>query len=175
MFQKRWLIYVLLGLGFGIVDWYFLALLASITKSQAFLRMPDFVHLPLLIILMVFNFGVWLIPAIPIAIFETKHSHSWLHAAFAAILVWSMALVGYYVYYAFLLMFFGLPNLNFMLFSNHQSPTYWADWWPPFKRLIVDQLIEWIVIAIIGGAIVGIASWYLQDVVSKKQTKCVST
>ena len=171
MFKNRWLIYILIGLAFGLVDWYFLAFLASITKSQAFLRTPDFVHLPLLLILMVFNFGVWLVPAIPVAIFETKQSHSWLHAAFSAILVWGMALLGYYIYYAFLLMFIGLPNLNFMLYSNHQSTSYWADWWPPFKRLIVDQLIEWIGVAVIGGAIVGIASRYLYEVVSKKHTK----
>ena len=66
----------------------------------------------------------------------------------------------YYSYYAFMLMFVGLPNMDFMLFSNHQSATYWDDWWIPFKRVILDQFIEWLGIAVIGGTIVGTLSAY---------------
>jgi hypothetical protein len=66
-----------------------------------------------------------------------------------------MALVSYYGYYALILMFVGAPNLEFMLFANRAAPTYWADWWPPFKRVIADQFIEWIGIAIVGGGVVG--------------------
>ena len=174
MHRNRWLIYILVGLGFGLVDWYVLAFLASATQNQAFLRAPGFVQLPLLVVLMSFNYGVWLIPAIPIAIFEMTHSHSLFRAAISAVSVWSMALLAYYAYYAFMLMFVGLPNMSFMLFANHPSPTYWADWWPPFKRVIVNQLVQWTGIAVVGGAIVGIASAYVTNIVSKWRSKNAS-
>lgn len=169
--RNRWLIYSLVGLGFGIVDWYFLALLASLTQNHAFLQAPKYIQPLILLVLMTLNFGIWLIPVIPVAISEEKHSHSLRWAAISAILVWSMAIFSYYSYYAFLLMFVGLPNSDFMLFSNRYSASYWADWWPLFKRVIVDQFVEWIVIAVIGGAIVGFASAYVSNFVSKRREK----
>ena len=114
------------------------------------------------------NYGIWLIPVIPVAIYEMKRSHSIRKAALAAILIWSTAIFSYYTYYAILLMFFGLPNLEFMLFSNHQTVSYWADWWPPFKRVILDQFVEWIGIAVIGGGDCGIGEClYIQEPVQK--------
>jgi MFS family permease len=173
--RNRWLIYSLVGLGFGFADWYFLALLASIGQNQALneslLQAPQYVRLLIVVVLMTLNYGVWLIPAIPAAIYEMKLSHSLRRAAMSAIIVWSMALLSYYAYYAFLLMFVGLPNFDFMLFSNRHLATYWADWWPPFKRVIVDQFIGWIGIAFVGGALVGIASAYLSDFVAKRRRK----
>jgi hypothetical protein len=66
-----------------------------------------------------------------------------------------MAMVSDYGYYVLILMFVGAPNLEFMLFANRAAPTCWADWWPPFKRAIVDPFIEWIGIAIVGGGVEG--------------------
>jgi hypothetical protein len=171
--RNRWLIYILIGLVFGLVDWYFLAFLAAIGQNQTILQAPEFVQLLFIVILMAFNYGVWLIPAIPVAIYETRYSQSLLRAAMSAITVWSMALLSYYSYYAFMLMFVGLPNMNFMLFANHLSPTYWAEWWPPFKRVIVNQLVDWIWIAIAGGAIAGISTAYLTIIISKRRLKRV--
>ena len=83
----------------------------------------------------------------------------------SAVVVWCAAMLSYYAYYALMLMFVGLPNMDFMLFANHQSPTYWDDWWSPFRRVILDQFVEWIGIAIIGGAIVGTLSAYVFSLV----------
>jgi hypothetical protein len=46
---------------------------------------------------------------------------------FVAVIVWSAVMLSYYAFYAYFLLYVGLPNLNFMLFSNRQSTTYWAD------------------------------------------------
>jgi len=168
--RNRWIIYVAIGLCFGILDWYFLDLLASLNQIQ-FLNegLPAFVQVLVVILLVSMNYGIWLIPVIPVAIYEMKRSNSIRKSAGAAIIVWSVAILSYYAYYAFLLMFVGLPNLDFMLFSNKQTASYWTDFWPPFKRIILDQFVEWIGIAVIGGGIVGSMSAYLFKGVTKKK------
>ena len=170
--RNRWIIYVAIGICFGILDWYFLDLLASLNQVQ-FLNenLPSFVQVLIVILLVSMNYGIWLIPVIPVAIYEMKRSHSIRKAALAAILIWSTAIFSYYTYYAILLVFFGLPNLEFMLFSNHQTVSYWADWWPPFKRVILDQFVEWIGIALIGGGIVGSMSAFIFKSLSKNLKK----
>ena len=160
--RNRWLMYIAVGLAFGIADWYFLGLLASLDENQALsdnlLRAPEYIRSMIVIALVTSNYGVWLVPVIPIAIYEMKRSRSLRRAAVSAVIVWSAAMLSYYAYYAFMIMCVGLPNMDFMLFANHQSATYWDDWWLPFKRVILDQFVEWIGIAIIGGAIAGTLS-----------------
>jgi hypothetical protein len=171
--RNRWLIFIAVGLGFGIADWYFLNLLALFTNNQAMnetlLQAPELIRVLLVMALVISNYGVWLIPVIPVAIYEMKRSQSLLLAALSAVIVWSAALLSYYTYYAFMLIFIGLPNLDFMLFSNRQSATYWAYMWPPFRRIILVQFVEWIGIAVIGGAIVGTLSAFGYHQLSKKR------
>jgi len=171
--RKRWMIYIIIGLVFGIIDWYFIDLLATLNQTQRlnnfFLERSEIVRQLYVGVLIVLNYGIWLVPAIPIAIFEMKRSGKLWKAALAAVLVWSMALLSYYAYYAFLLMFIGLPNFDFMLFKNRLSTTYWADWWPPFKRVIVDQFFEWLLVGLAGGTIVGVISAYLYSISPKKR------
>jgi hypothetical protein len=177
--RNRWLIYVAVGLCFGFADWYFLDILASLSQNQALndnlLQVPEYIRILIVMVLVVSNYGVWLIPVIPAAIYEMKRSQSLRGAAISAVIVWSSAMLSYYAYYAFLLMFVGLPNLDFMLFSNRQSATYWADWWPPFRRVILNQFVEWIGIAVIGGAIVGILSAYVFKSISKRRLQKASS
>lgn len=171
--RNRWLIYLAVGLCFGIMDWYFLDRLASITQNQAIneslLKAPEYIRVMIVMVVVISNYGVWLIPAIPAAIYEMKRTHSLGRAVVSAVIVWSAAILSYYVFYAFLLMFAGLPNMHFMLFSNRQSATYWVDWWPLFKRVIVAQFFDWIGIAVIGGAIVGALSATIFNLVSMRR------
>ncbi|MCC6192579.1 MAG: hypothetical protein IT318_26435 [Anaerolineales bacterium] len=155
--RSRWLVYVLLG--FGLADWYFLDLLASVSQNQALSQHIDqanaLTRLVVVLAIISANYGIWLVPLMPAAIYEMKRSGSVRLAALAAVLVWSAAMVSYYAYYAFMLMWVGLPNMDFMLFANRHLPGYWADWWPPFRRVIVEQFLEWMGIAVVGGTIVG--------------------
>jgi len=170
---KRWIIYILIGLVFGIIDWYFIDLLAYLNQTQRlnnfFLGRSDVFRQLYVIVIVILNYGIWLVPAIPIAVIEMKHSGKLWKAAVAAVVVWSMALLSYYAYYAFLLMFVGLPNFDFMLFKNRLSATYWADWWPSFKRVIVNQFFEWFMVGLAGGTIIGVISAYLYSISSKKR------
>ena len=171
--RKRWIIYIFIGLVFGIIDWYFIDLLATLNQTQRlnnfFLERSEVLRQLYIAVIVILNYGIWLIPAIPIAIVEMKRSGKLWKAAVAAVIVWSMALLSYYAYYAFLLMFVGLPNFDFMLFKYRQSATYWVDWWPPFKRVIVNQFVEWLLVGLAGGTIVGVISAYLYSISSKKR------
>lgn len=171
--RKRWLTYILVGLVFGVFDWYFLDLLATalsaIGQDEARFASPV-ARLAIIAVFMGMNFGVWLVPVIPAAIYEVKRSRSIRRAALAAIFIWVAAIFSYYAFYTFLLMFVGLPHLEFMLFSNRAAPTYWADWWPPFRRVIFDQFFEWIGIAVVGGAIIGVLSAFLYNFIATRRT-----
>jgi hypothetical protein len=123
----------------------------------------------IVIALVAANYGVWLIPVIPAAIYEMKRSQSLYRAALSAVIVWSMAMVSYYAYYTFMLMFVGQPNMDFMLFSNRDLATYWSDWWPGFQRVILNQFAEWIGVAIVGGALIGTMSACVFNFIVKRR------
>jgi hypothetical protein len=55
-------------------------------------------------------------------------------------------------------MFAGLPGMEFMLFVHRHLPSYWNDWWVSFQQVILNQFMDWIGVAIVGGAIVGALS-----------------
>jgi len=148
--NKRWLIYCLIGLAFGVVDWYYLDSLAHFPWGQLG-ESP--VVIPIIIAL---NYGIWLVPVLPIAIYEVHRYKSARLSAVAGITVWSSAIFGYYTYYTALLAFWGLPHMDYLLVLGKRSPTFWQDWARVFQKVILSQFLEWIIIAVIGGGIVGL-------------------
>lgn len=101
--RNRWLIYVAVGLCFGFADWYFLDLLASFSQNQALnesmLQAPEYIRVLIVMVLVISNYGVWLIPVAPAAIYEMKRSQSLRRAAISAVSVWSAAMLSFYAYY----------------------------------------------------------------------------
>lgn len=160
--QNRWLIFILLGLAFGILDWYYLDLLASIGRNESFnnqmQQSVELVRLIGIVVILVLNYGIWLVPVIPAAVFEYIRTRVIWRAVLSASLVWSAAIISYYTYYTFLLMFAGLPGMEFMLFVHRNLPSYWNDWWVSFQQVILNQFMEWIWVAIVGGTIAGALS-----------------
>ena len=178
--RRRWWKYALVGLVFGIADWYFLDLMASLGRNTALSdqlnQTSGLLRLFAVIFLVGLNYGIWLVPVIPVAIIEMKQSQSIRLAAIASALTWAVAMAGYYGYYAFLLMFVGLPQLDFMLFSNRFSPDYWTNFWPLFRNLILGQFLYWLLIAMGAGSIVGGLSAYLfRRFSSKRRLETIST
>lgn len=147
--NERWLVYCLIGLVFGVVDWYYLDLLTHISWGQLG-------ESPLVVpVIIALNYGVWLVPVVPIAIYETRRHKLALPSALASVTVWSSAIFGYYTYYTALLAFWGLPHMDYLLVFGERSPTFWQDWAKVFWKVILSQFLEWIIIAIVGGSIVG--------------------
>lgn len=171
---QRWWEYLLIGLAFGIADWYFLQGLGSLTANFSDSNIDFVLQLLIIALIVAANWGIWLVPAIPAAIYEERRSQSLWRAGLACVIVWSAAIFSYYAFYTYLLLFEGVIHLEFMLYSNRQLPTYREDFMPPFRRLIIEQFLEWIGVAIVGGAIVGVVSALLyrrfQQRRLKKQT-----
>jgi hypothetical protein len=159
---NRWIIFILLGLAFGILDWYFLDLLASLGRNEEFnIQMQQasgLLRLIFVLVLLTLNYGIWLVPVIPAAVSEYKRTGAIWRAALSASAVWSAAIFSYYAFYTALLMFAGLPGMEFILYAHRDLPTYWNDWWVSFQQVILNQFVEWIGVALVGGAIVGALS-----------------
>jgi hypothetical protein len=174
---RRWLFFIVIGLFFGVMDWYYLdglsSFLAWFGSHSNMNNAAPVVQLLGIAMIVILNWGFWLVPVIPVAIYESKRSRSIGLAALSAITVWSFAILSYYGFYTILLLFWGLPNLDFMLFSNRNSTTYWQDWKPVFQRLITNQFLDWILVALIGGAIVGAMTGILHRYLIQRRSKLV--
>jgi hypothetical protein len=150
----RFLLYAITGLVFGVMDWFYLDWLAHISwgsLENSILGVP---------IIIAMNYGFWLVPIIPVEIIESKLARKNIYPVFAGILTWSCAMVSYYTNYAILLSLGKLTNLEHLNILGDKSATFWPEYWQMFDRIILNQFLEWIIIAIIGGAITGVlTSW----------------
>ena len=145
----RMLIYCLIGLIFGVADWYYLDLLANFPWGSL---SDKVIMVPVVILL---NFGIWLLPVVATAVYEIRHSKSARLSALSGIATWTSAIFGYYTFYTMLLSFWGLPHMEHMLLSKEQNATFWQDWMGSFRQLILYQFLEWISIAVVGGGLLG--------------------
>ena len=91
----------------------------------------------------------------PISILEIRKSGSLQRCAIAGASTWSSAVFSYYLFYTILLAFKGLPHMDHLLISNRAVPTFWKQWSIAFQRIILAQILEWILIAIMGRCILG--------------------
>ena len=154
--RLRFLLYAILGFVFGIIDWFYLNWLAHISWGS--LGESIFV-VPIIIIM---NYGIWLVPIIPIVIYEANVAGRIVFPIFAGMLTWSCAILSYYVYYAILLSLGKLIHLEHLYIFGDKYETFWYEYWQMFKGIILGQFFEWIIIAMIGGATLGsLAFWFL--------------
>ncbi len=155
--KNQFLLYALIGLVFGVIDWFYLNWIATISwgsLGESILVVP---------IIIVMNFGIWLVPLIPVAIREAKRSQKISKPIFAGMLTWSCAIFSYYAYYAILLSLGKLPHLEHLNVLGEKSESFWAEYWNMFNRIITNQFLEWIVIALIGGGTIGaLVFWLIQ-------------
>ena len=152
--KKRWLIYVLVGLLFGLADWYYLNILTQFPWGKL---QNNPIVIPLIILL---NYGIWLVPVLPITFYESRTSRSVSRSAMAGALCWACSIASYYVFYLLLLSFWGLPNMEHLLILGPKQAGFWQEWSDAFQKIILNQVIEWLPIALVGGSLVGIAVWW---------------
>lgn len=154
--MKRWPYYLLIGLIFGVLDWFYLDWLARGLGPN--LGENPFFVIPVIILL---NYGIWLVPVIPVILYEIRQADQVKTPILAAILTWCSALFSYYAYYAILLSTGQLPNLTHLSLFGSRYVGFWRDYWAMFRWIILSQFLEWIPIAIIGGSIIAGLLWWL--------------
>ena len=89
--KLRFLFYAIIGLIFGVIDWFYLDWLAHSSwgsLGKSILVIP-------IIILM--NYGIWLVPIVPVVIYEARHAERIITPMLAGMLTWSCAIFSYYV------------------------------------------------------------------------------
>ncbi len=158
--MKRWHSYIMIGLAFGVFDWFFLQWLADGLGPNLVENFGEnpFIVIPIIIGL---NYGIWLVPIIPVVIYETKRSTSIKSPILAAILTWTCALFSYFAYYAVLLSLGLLPNLAHLNVFGDRYDGFWREYARMFNRIILFQFLEWLPIAVIGGTIIAVFFWWV--------------
>lgn len=146
--KKRWIVYIIIGIVFGIFDFFYQEVTVGALKNW---------HLLLFII----DWAVWLVPAIPIVIYETKISNSRKAAVFSNVLVWSLAIISYSLYMIFKLVFIGQTSMKFLYISNYRDKFYISNVKSFFVGSVWTEIYSWLPVAIIGGAVTGFLINYL--------------
>jgi hypothetical protein len=152
--MHRWTLYTLIGLVFGVVDWFYLDWLTFDLRQALALN-------PVLEkgILTLLNFGIWLVPILPIVIVESRKAANVKGPAYAGMLTWSTAILSYYSYYAALLSFGKLRGWPYLNIFGPKFDGFWLEYWRRLRYLILEQILQWLPVALVGGALLGILAW----------------
>lgn len=139
--KKRWGIYILVGILFGVFDFYYQEFTRDIITST--------------IAWFIVAWSVWLVPVTPIVLYESKTSKSVVKSVWANILVWIVSVISYYMYIPIKLVFIGQSTMLDFYISNYNSEYYWSNLKSLIWGLISEDAPEWLVVAIVGGLVVG--------------------
>lgn len=154
--KRRFFLYALIGLIFGVIDWFYLNWLAHISwgsLGESILVVPIIISM---------NYGIWLVPILPVVVFEAGRAEKILSPMLAGMLTWSCAIFSYYAYYAILLSTGKLIHMERFNIFGEKFDNFWYYYWQMFKGIILGQFFEWISLAILGGGIIGAVSfWFL--------------
>lgn len=154
--KKRWLIYGLIGVLFGLFDYYF----QQVAQSDASL-----VSRAIII------YGIWLVPLVPIALYEAKRSRSELRTALACASTWGIAIITYYLYMAVELVVIGKDSRPEIHFSNSHDPYYWSNLGQVLGNDSGGGILEWIALALIGGGLLGLCIGFLYKTVTRHKNR----
>jgi hypothetical protein len=154
--KKRWIFYILIGVSFGIFDWFYLDWLATGVAPRLIEN-----RIIAILIITLMNYGIWLVPIIPVVIYEAKHAPTIKGPIKAGILTWCCALLSYYVLYAALLSLGKLPHMEGFYVFGEQFESFRVQYWMVLRNIVLFQLLEWLPIGIIGGGITGALAWWI--------------
>jgi hypothetical protein len=147
--KKRWLVYILIGIVFGVFDFYYQTFISNTFYAHPLGGLGRSLIEPIL------EIGIWLVPIIPIILHETGFSYSSWLSALASAFTWSTSVVAYYLTNAFQLAIVGVPSRLEMHISNRNDPYFWVNWRGVFLEDLVANNVEWIIVAVIGGIVTG--------------------
>ncbi len=99
--------------------------------------------------------GIWLLPIVPIALYEVRISRSRVRPALACSLTWCATITSYYLTNAVQLAFIGVPTRLEMHISNRLDPFFWDNWKSELLYDVGGSIVGWGVVALVGGFIIG--------------------
>ena len=140
MYKNRWSVYALLGIVFGIVDFFYQGLVQGIGNNT-------------LLIFMVLV--IWVVIVTPLAINEAKVTRSAWKAALASTFTWVISVISYYLFMMVKLVFIGEPGRPELHITSRTDPYYWDHIKSVMQYDILGGIAEWMLVAIIGGTTIG--------------------
>lgn len=139
--KSRWRIYALVGILFGVFDFYY----------QNFTQRVEVSSLVRIILIL----GVWLAPLIPIILYESKVTRSTWRAALASVFTWCVSVAAYYLTNGVQLAFIGVPGRLELHIPNYSAPHFLSNWLSVFLYDLIGGSLEWLVVAVVGGGTIG--------------------
>lgn len=152
--KKRWLVYGLIGLVFGLFDYFF----QQAAQSDAS---------PLVRVMIIY--GIWLVPLVPIALYEARRSRSELKTALVCAFTWSVAIIVYYLYMAIELIIIGKDTRPELHLSNSSDPYYWSNLGQVLSNDMGGGILEWITLALAGGGLLGLCIGWLNKAATRRK------
>lgn len=164
--KRRCFIYFMVGIVFGMFDFYYHGWFLS-----KFLKLQQFSSLGGEMLWLILSIGIWLVPIVPVVLYETRVSKSRVRSALASSFTWCTSIIFYYLTNVVQLAFLGIPTRPGLHISNHKDQFFWGNWKNIFWYDIVGGMIEWIGIALVGGFIIGflISIIYLQFITTQNE------
>lgn len=161
--KRRWLLYLVIGSLFGVLDFFYLHFLAKFPAAEIFGNNPSGQVVRFIVMFLVLNLGIWLVPVAPVVLSETRVSGSRLLSAVAGLTVWCTGILTYYLTNAVQLAV-GVPGREELSLASYGSPYFWQNWRSVLLSDILGGSMEYMAIAILGGALVGlvVSSIYLR-------------
>ena len=150
----RWILYTLISLVFGALDWYYLNWL-TYDLSRSFMATPILWR----VLKNILSYSIWLAPIIPIVIIESRKAANVKEPAYAGMLTWGAGVLSYYSYYGLLLSLGKLPNWAYLNVFGPNFEGFWIDYWRKLRYWIFEEIFQWLPIAVIGGAFLGVLAW----------------
>ncbi|WP_026961081.1 hypothetical protein [Alicyclobacillus herbarius] len=143
--KRRWYIYIIVGILFGVFDFYFPNFLTYWRIDSRFWGNT---------VGFVLTVGLWLVSVVPIVLYEVKVSRSRILSTLANSLTWCIAVIVYYLTNVIQLAI-GDSTQPYLGISNHREPSFWANWGTVLLTYILGHIIEWTLVAVIGGSMIG--------------------
>lgn len=153
-------LFIVVGMLFGILDWYFPTEIQTKTLN------------PLLFIIL--QYVIWIAPAIIIAIITSVVYRNPKISAITVAFFWFSAVLSYYGYYAVLLAFPGLPQLEDLRIANIHGPYFWQSWRLLALGTFIPRLVAWGAIGMFGGAVIGWATGKLIQVAARRHRASIA-
>jgi hypothetical protein len=139
----RWFIYIAIGIIFGVFDFYFHSFISRMLIQGETLWT-------------LLTYGVWLVPLVPIALYEARFSKSKMRAAIASSSTWLVSIIFYYLYNAIQLGIIGISTRPELHISNKNDPFFWGNWKNVFwNDIVMRGIFQWSGFAVVVGFIVG--------------------
>jgi DNA-binding CsgD family transcriptional regulator len=164
--KNRQLYYVLAGLFFGAVYWFYRGNVSQYFGGIDLSQKADREIWWYLSMILVVSYGVWLMPTVIPAMIEYHNSRRLDLSTLVAILTWISAVFGYFASWFAVLALFAF---KYSVAHRHEDTTaFWQNWMSILRLTFLPDLVLGIFLSVIIGGVSGLVTTWLYSFWLKK-------